>query len=497
MDPATEVVTVAPLTTRGVATLVAAGLGVEPEAGLRGGVLGGDGWHAVSGPHAGRGAARGAHRPGDVVGGQSAEHRHRDLGPLGDAAPGAPGSRRGRPGSGGGHSGAGRAGPGGPAGRAGTPRRGEGRRAAGAGWACWTRHRFVLSTPCYAPPSTGRSRSPSGPKRTGAPPGCWPKPTPARPGWPSTCWSPPRQATTGWSSSCGPPPGRPTATGAPESAAAYLRRALAEPPPPEVGADLLLELGVAEFSAGQPGWHDHLEEAVEAAGDDTTRIPAALVFAGALRMHERFAEAIEVCDRVAARPGDGEPEAHLVLEAMAVVCGLLDAATAPSVAKRAHAMVVEATRRPVPRPALAVAAYAAALTNQPADQVAELARRALAAGSSPRAGPPYWPPLLEPGESRWLSSAISALLWAERYGEAQALLDATVTEARTLSNEMLVLTLLVPRACAGPPAWRPHRRRGRCSSRAGGARPVRSAPACVRSRPAFWSKCWSNGAPTT
>ena len=31
MDPATEVVTVAPLTTRGVATLVAAGLGVEPE----------------------------------------------------------------------------------------------------------------------------------------------------------------------------------------------------------------------------------------------------------------------------------------------------------------------------------------------------------------------------------------------------------------------------------------------------------------------------------
>ena len=160
-----------------------------------------------------------------------------------------------------------------------------------------------------------------------------------------------------------------------------------------MGADLLLELGVAEFSAGQPDWHDHLEEAVESAGDDTTRVAAALVFAGALRMHQRFAEAIEVCDRAAARLDEGDTEAHLALEAMAVVCGLLDAATAPSVSERAHAMVVEATHRRVPRPALAVAAYAAALTNQPADQVADLARRAIAAEPSPWAGPLYWPPL--------------------------------------------------------------------------------------------------------
>ena len=141
--------------------------------------------------------------------------------------------------------------------------------------------------------------------------------------------------------------GEARATGAPESEAAYLRRALAEPPAPEVGADLLLELGVAEFSAGHPGWHDHLEEAVESAADDTTRIPAALVLAGILRLQERFAEAIEICDRVAARPGRRQPESWWRLEAMAVVCGLLDAATAPSVAKRARDMVFEATRREV------------------------------------------------------------------------------------------------------------------------------------------------------
>jgi len=190
-----------------------------------------------------------------------------------------------------------------------------------------------------------------------------------------------------------------TARGAPESAGAYLRRALTEPPPPEVRADLLLELGVAEFNAGQPGWHDHLEEAVEAAADDTTRTAAALVFANALRFHHGLAEAVEVCDGVAARLDSRDAEAHLTLEAMAVLCGLLDDSTAPSVVDRARALLFEATERAVPRQALAVAAFAAALANQPADQVADLARRAIAAGS--RALP-------EPGDPPWFQSAVIA-----------------------------------------------------------------------------------------
>jgi ATP/maltotriose-dependent transcriptional regulator MalT len=69
--------------------------------------------------------------------------------------------------------------------------------------------------------------------------------------------------------------------------------------------------------------------------------------------------------------------------------------------------------------------------------VAELARRAVAIGSSA---------LLEPGEPRWLSSAIFALFLAERYPEAKALLDSAVTDARTAGNEMLVLTMRAPRA---------------------------------------------------
>jgi DNA-binding CsgD family transcriptional regulator len=227
------------------------------------------------------------------------------------------------------------------------------------------------------------------------------------------------------------------ARGAPESAAAYLRRAVAEPPVQKKDGALLLELGRAEFSAGQSGWHDHLEGAVEAAGNDTTRTAAALLFANALRFHQRLAEAVEVCDRVAARVDDRDTEGHLLLEAMAVASGIIDTAIAPSLSIRAGVLIVRAKEQSVPRLLPAVAALAAAMANQPADQVADLARRAIAAGGRP---------LPEPGEPPWFQIAMAALHWAERYDEAQALLDAAVTEAQRTANGTLLPAVLAERA---------------------------------------------------
>ncbi len=235
-----------------------------------------------------------------------------------------------------------------------------------------------------------------------------------------------------------------TARGAPESAVAYLSRALAEQPSPEAGAGLLLELGLAEFSAGQPGWPDQLEEAMESAGDDTTRIAVALLFANALRWHERAGEAIEVCDGLAARLRGRDAEGRLTLEAMAVACGVGDAATAPLIAERAEALLVWATERSVPRQCVAAAAYVAALANEPADRVADLALRAITAGTGP---------LPEPGDPPWLPggafrhpSAVVTLLWAERYDAAQALADAAVAEAQTSANGMILPAVLAQRA---------------------------------------------------
>ena len=47
--------------------------------------------------------------------------------------------------------------------------------------------------------------------------------------------------------------------GAPESEAVFLRRALAEPPPPGDRSALLLDLGMAEASAGLADWPEHLQ----------------------------------------------------------------------------------------------------------------------------------------------------------------------------------------------------------------------------------------------
>jgi DNA-binding CsgD family transcriptional regulator len=232
--------------------------------------------------------------------------------------------------------------------------------------------------------------------------------------------------------------------GAPESAATYLRRAVAEPPSPEVEGGMLLELGLVEFTAGEPGWHDHLAAAVESAGDNSARVASALLFANALRWHDRPVEAVQVCDRVAAGLDGRDTEGHLVLDAMAIGCGVLDAAAEPSMADRAAALLVRSRERSVLRQCLLAAAYVAVLANQPADQVAELALRAIAPGTGP---------LPEPVDSPWLPdgafrhpSAVLALLLAERYDAAQALAAAAVAEAQASANGMILPVVLSHRA---------------------------------------------------
>jgi DNA-binding CsgD family transcriptional regulator len=227
------------------------------------------------------------------------------------------------------------------------------------------------------------------------------------------------------------------AKGAPESAAAYLRRALTEPPSAEVRAPVLLELGLAEFSAGQPGWDDHLNEAAQSACDDRTRIRAGLVYANGLSCYQRLAEAVQVCEGVAACLEDRKTEGHLTVEAMAVACGLLDAAVAPSLAARLDALLIQAKQGSPPRLVLAVAAAVAAWANEPAEHVAGLARLAI------EAAPESLP---EVGEEPWFRYAVTALFLAERSTEAQALLDAALTKAQAAADGMLLPALMAQRA---------------------------------------------------
>ena len=109
--------------------------------------------------------------------------------------------------------------------------------------------------------------------------------------------------------------------GAPESEAVFLRRALAEPPPPGDRSALLLDLGMAEASAGLAGWAEHLQQAVDAAPNAAAAAEAAMVLAHALSRAQRFAEAVEVLDRASASLDSDHSDLALLLEAAAVVAG--------------------------------------------------------------------------------------------------------------------------------------------------------------------------------
>ena len=216
--------------------------------------------------------------------------------------------------------------------------------------------------------------------------------------------------------------------GAPDSAAAFLRRALAEPPEPGDLYGLLLDLGVAEASAGLSDWPEHLQRAMDTAPDAESVADAAMVMAYALIRAQRFAEAVEVLDRVSSSLEPHDAELALRLEAAAVFPGLNDPTTAPSTTLRLAALRRRAESNPAePAELLAALAYCSVLTNEHAEVGADFATRALLAGSGASAGSGDRPRF---SFSAWFSMATFSLLWAERDDQLRPLLDTSIAHAR-------------------------------------------------------------------
>jgi DNA-binding CsgD family transcriptional regulator len=220
-------------------------------------------------------------------------------------------------------------------------------------------------------------------------------------------------------------------SGAPESAAVFLRRALAEPPPSVDLSGVLLELGMAEASAGLADWPEHLQGAVDAAPDAAAAAQAAMVLGLALSRAQRFAEAVEVLDRASSSVASSHSELALPLEAAAVMPGLNDPVTAPSAALRAETLRQRAAEHPAPPPELlAVAAFTSILTNESAEVGAEFATRALLVGVSAPSGSEERPWFAELTFAR----AMLALLCAERYEQMPPLLDTSIAQARATGD---------------------------------------------------------------
>jgi DNA-binding CsgD family transcriptional regulator len=207
--------------------------------------------------------------------------------------------------------------------------------------------------------------------------------------------------------------------GAPDIAARYVRRALAEPPAEPDRAELLLSLGIAEWRAGQPDAIAHLEQAVAAAGEDhRSLVRASGRLARAYYVTDQSERAVEVLERALGAVAPFDQGLALLLEASVAITGMTNERTASAAVRRADELCDRLrTLAHPPVNLLVLLAWHAAEVNNHAAEAQELAGRALACE-------PY-PPPLEHAEP-----LIAALTLVEGYDEVQRLCADMLAAAR-------------------------------------------------------------------
>jgi DNA-binding CsgD family transcriptional regulator len=209
--------------------------------------------------------------------------------------------------------------------------------------------------------------------------------------------------------------------GAAEVAASYLRRALAEPPPPAERPALLRRLGVAEWAAGEPAAIGHLEEALNEARDATAIGAASGPLANAYLISDQADIAVAVLQRAIARIRPTDPRLALRLDGAAALFGLMDDRTAPAALRMVDRLQASLDEAPDPPARVLVAiAHAEMRRAQAADEAERLLERALAREA--------YPP--RPNAS---AAIIVTLMGLEAFGPLQRLCDDMLRAARRRS----------------------------------------------------------------
>jgi DNA-binding CsgD family transcriptional regulator len=218
--------------------------------------------------------------------------------------------------------------------------------------------------------------------------------------------------------------------GALEVAVTYLRRALREPPPPELEPWLAFELGVAEFRlVGADGAIPHLRRATDALPDPSSRALAAAQLGSALAFTQRPDEGVAVLNEAIAQLPDDARELGLVLQvARAMVApGSLDAWRLMEAAGTRFDASGERPATTGERLHVAELALQATLRSS-AENARRLALRALADGEL----------LADPGPAPQLVfKAPLALWWADALDDAGRVLSALLDLARRYGSAMM------------------------------------------------------------
>ena len=223
------------------------------------------------------------------------------------------------------------------------------------------------------------------------------------------------------------------ARGSADTAIAYLRRALEEPPPDDARPAVLLELGSIESRAGDPLAVEHLREAQASAPDDDALIGATLVlfltliFAG--RMDDAVAAMQPVIDELSEKSHPGV----MLLEGRLLAGVTLDYRGAPIVEARIEAARERAyaAERPPFTILSVLSEWDAGQGEQPAEQIAARAERAIVERS------PDDPAANVPGDFH----AYMALIHCERYELALRLIGQRIDEGWRLGSLSLLTVM--------------------------------------------------------
>ena len=215
--------------------------------------------------------------------------------------------------------------------------------------------------------------------------------------------------------------------GAPEVAASYLLRAVAEPPGERERPELMLRLGQAEWYTGQPTAIARLEAAVDAARETPAVAAAAGALANAYVLSDQTDQAVGVLQQAIGRIGQADPQLGLRLEGASALAGIVDDRTAAAANRSVEMLRARLDDMPdAPVQLLVAAAEAAMRRAEPGDAAEQMIKRALARQPDP--------PL------NVCTSIIVTLIGVESFGALRQLCEDMMTAAarrRSALQEMI------------------------------------------------------------
>lgn len=227
--------------------------------------------------------------------------------------------------------------------------------------------------------------------------------------------------------------------GAPDIAARYLERALAEPPGDDVRGPLLLELATAGFLAGEPTGRlaELTREAIAITTAPPARARAWLLLSRIIVMDRSVTGAAAVLEEALRDLGDAGEELRLPLETELRSHGLTHPGTVAAVAERIDVLVPPAGRTHSERLTLCSIATRDVFLGRDAVRTAGLAMRAFAGGRLVQ---------VETGDSMPVYQTLYALALADRFEELAEMFELVIADGRRRGS---VLALGAAIGCRG------------------------------------------------